>query len=726
MTQSLVRMVLVIGVLLLTGVSGAGADTDERRVALVIGNAAYQHVPALANPRNDATDLSEALTLAGFEVVEGLDLTRDQMASTIQEFIDRLDGASTGFFFYAGHGLQVDGRNYMLPTDLILRSEADLQLYAIDMNLVLSQMERDPRVNIIVLDACRDNPFANAMSRSLSRGLAPMETRSVGSLIVYSTQPGAVADDGIGRNSPFTSALLKYAGQPGLEIQQMLRRVRGEVIEATDSRQVPWDHSSLTGDVFLIPPAAGVNADEQVVEELQLSDSQIQLQLWNDAKSSGSIPILESFLSQFPASPFAIAAEARIRGLEREAEQSGDRVADAINRQVAYGVVTEEPKEPYEFYANARVYELRGDSANAVRMYEKYLTFSPDYVDPHYQYQRYLRATEGRTAAREIYNEMKFDRPEDRTLQFAAALLQTPTQRKTQLEAFVRDHPDFAPALYALSLDYSQRRLGSQTTSDKRRERELLESFMALHEDGLYVKYFIDKPAAEAEIEDATERLAALSVIATDVLENPVSLNASVGGGGFMMYLNITDLNHQEIFVKLPGEDFESLGITETRNFTTGAPMPKAYFDLPNDAPAMEIEVKYTDSKGVEQGPYTVTFDPEETLYKSIKDTYMAANERQWVHFQYWEADGDDPAYVNVIFPVLNYPCVVEKAYFAIDSDTPDRPLEFGACDPLKPLHSSWTVDSIVRVPPETGYVSLQVHYKDGEVTEVKRYPVKY
>ena len=726
MTKLIAGLSLILLWIVTSVVPDAQADTTERRVALVIGNAAYQHVPALANPRNDAMDLSETLTLAGFEVVEGLDLSRDQMASTIQEFVDRLDGASTGFFFYAGHGLQVDGRNYMLPTDLRLRSEADLQLQAIDMNLVLAQMERDPRVNIVVLDACRDNPFETAMSRSLSRGLAPMETRTVGSLIVYSTQPGAVADDGYGRNSPFTTALLKHARQPGVEVQQMLRRVRGDVIEATDSRQVPWDHSSLTGDVFLIPPPAGVNADEQVVEELQLSDSQIQLQIWNDAKNSGSVPILRSFIDQFPASPFAMAAEARIRGLEREAEQSGDVVADAINRQVAYGVVTDAPKEPYEFYANARVYELRGDAANAVRMYEKYLTFAPDYVDPHYQYQRYLRATEGRTAAREIYNEMNFDRPDDRTLQYATALLQSPTQRKAQLEAFVSANPDFAPAVYALSLDYSLRRLGSQTTSDKRRERELLESFLQLHEDGLYVKYFIDKPAAEAEIEDARERLAALSVIATDVLENPVSLNSSIGGGGFMMYLNITDLNHREIFVKLPGEDFQSLGITDTRNFTTGAPMPKAYFDLPNDAPAMEIDVKYTDSKGVEQGPYTVSFDPAETLFKSIKDTYMAANERQWVYFQYWDPGDDETPYINVHFPVLDYPCAVEKAFYAIDSDVPDIELRFADCNPLKPLESTRGIDQMPKVPLETGYVSLQVHYKDGEVTEVKRYPVKY
>lgn len=704
----------------------SAAQAEDRRVALVIGNSAYQSVAPLANPRNDATDLSEALTLAGFEVIEGLDLTRNEMTSTIREFVDQLDGASTGLFFYAGHGLQVDGRNYMIPTDMVLRSEADLQLQAIDMNLVLAHMERDPRVNIVMLDACRDNPFAQSMTRSLARGLAPMETRSVGSLIVYSTQPGAVADDGVGRNSPFTSAFLKYANQPGLEIQQMLRRVRGEVISATDSRQVPWDHSSLTGDVFLIPPAEGVDTDAEAIQGMELSDSQVQLQVWNDAKRSGSVDVLRSFITQFPSSPFAPSAEARIRGLEREAQQSGDPVADAINRQVAYGVVTDAPEEPYEYYANARVYELRGDAANAVRMYEKYLTFSPEYVDPHYQYQRYLRATEGRMAAREIYNEMKFDRPDDRVLQFAAALLQSPTQRKAQLEAFVAEYPDFAPALYALSLDFSQRRLGSQTTADKRRERELLEDFTALHQDGQYVKYFIDKPAAESEIQDTEERLAALSVMAAEAMQNPVSLTTMIGGGGFMLTLMIADLSHGEIFVRRPGADFESLGMTTYRNPMTGALMPTMYFELPMEAQAMEFDVKYLDAKGVEQGPYPISFDPVTALYDSIKNTYMAANERQWVHFQYWEADEDEPAYVNVIFPVLDYPCVVEKAFFAIDSDVPDQPLTFAECDPLKPLNSSWTVDSIVKVPPDTGYVSLQVHYKDGEVTEVKRYPVKY
>ena len=718
---------LRLGLLCLAGVLLASiANANERRVALVIGNSAYQNVPALPNPRNDAADLSEALTLAGFEVVEGMDLTRDQMAQTIREFVDQLDGATTGFFFYAGHGIQVDGRNYMLPVDTVLRRESDLQLEAIDMNLVLSQMERDPRINIIMLDACRNNPFAQAMSRSLSRGLAPMETQSVGTLIVYSTQPGATADDGTGRNSPFTTALLQHANTPGLELQQMMRRVRASVIGVTDNRQVPWDHSSLTSDVFIVPPPAGVDTDAEAVKGLELTDSQIQLQLWNDAKNSGSIPLLSAFIDQFPDSPFSSAAEARVRGLEKEAANTGDDVADAVRRQVAYGVVTEEPEEPYEFYANARVYELRGDAANAVRMYEKYLTFSPDYVDPHYQYQRYLRATEGRTAAREIYNEMKFDRPDDKILQYAAALLQSPAQRKAQLTAFVEANPEFAPALYALSMDYSLRRLGSQTTEDKRNERDLLERFIALHENGDFVRYFIDKPSAETEIEDATERLAMLSVYANDVLENPVSMTSGIGGGSFMLSLIISDMGHEEIFVKFPGEDFESLGMMNFRNPTTGKMLAKTSFDLPMEAEAMDIEVMYRDSKGVDQGPYTLPFNPDTTLYDSIKNTYMDANKKQWVYFQYWETDPDEPDYINVGFPVLDYPCVVERAVYAIDSDVPDTELNFAPCNKLKPLHSSRDGSQIIRVPPETGYVSLQVYYKDGEVTDVLRYPVKY
>ncbi|MEM9939430.1 MAG: caspase domain-containing protein [Pseudomonadota bacterium] len=727
MKQLRTTLRLVLFVVSVFSVSTMAANAaEERRIALVIGNGAYQNVPALPNPGNDAADMAEALTLAGFEVIEGRDLTHQDMMQTIREFVELLDGATTGFFFYAGHGLQVDGRNYMLPVDTVLRSEQALQFEAVDMNLVLAQMEREPRVNVIVLDACRDNPFAASLQRSLSGGgLAPMETESVGTLIVYSTQPGATAADGTGRNSPFTSAFLQHANTPGLELQQMMRRVRASVLEETNSTQVPWDHSSLTGDVFLTPPPEGVDTDLEAIKGLELSDSQIQLQLWNDAKGSQSEDVLQAFLDQYPEGPFAGAAEARLRGLEKEAKLSGDAVADSINRQVAYGVVTDEPKEPYEFYANARVYELRGDAANAVRMYEKYLTFSPDYVDPHYQYQRYLRATEGRMASREIYNEMKFDRPDDHVLQYAAALLQSPSQRKVQLEAFVADSPDFAPALYALSLDYSQRRLGSQTTADKRRERELLERFMELHELGEYVKYFIDKPSAETEIEDAENRLAALSVMSEAVMENPVTVSKSITGGEFQINVAVADLFFREVFIKLPDEDYQSLGLHDFRNSTNGERMPITYFYLPFETPAIEFDIKYVDASGVEQGPYKIGFDPETTLFDSVK-SYAKVSEKQWIYYAEVGDDEENPEYLNTTLVISDYGCAVESAFYAIESDEPDVPINIQSCRPLKPLEVQRDESHVFRIPPETGYLSLQVTFKDGEVTDVLRYPVKW
>ena len=227
------------------------------RVALVIGNGHYTQVPALPNPPNDAADIAQALRKLGFDVVEGIDVDKSTMEAKIREFGRKLDKADLALFYYAGHGLQVAGKNFLVPVDAKLDRPADLTFETIDLAVVLEQMEGDQRVNLIFLDACRDNPFAKAVARSLGtrsaavgQGLAQVQS-AVGTMIIYSTQPDNVAQDGAGRNSPFTSALLKHIATPGLEIDSMMKRVRGDVIAATQRQQVPWDHSSLVGDVFL-------------------------------------------------------------------------------------------------------------------------------------------------------------------------------------------------------------------------------------------------------------------------------------------------------------------------------------------------------------------------------------------------------------------------------------------------------------------------------------------
>jgi uncharacterized caspase-like protein len=230
----------------------------EVRVALVIGNGNYLQAPQLTNPPNDAADIATALRRLGFNVVEGRDLDRHGMEDKIREFGRKLDGATMALFYYAGHGLQVAGRNYLVPTDAKLDRPGDLSFETIDVGQVLAQMDTEKRVNLIILDACRDNPLARSLARSLGtrsiavgQGLATVQS-AVGTMIVYATQPDNVALDGQGRNSPFTAALLKHLATPGLEIRTMMTRVRADVVAATNERQVPWDSSSLIGEVVLV------------------------------------------------------------------------------------------------------------------------------------------------------------------------------------------------------------------------------------------------------------------------------------------------------------------------------------------------------------------------------------------------------------------------------------------------------------------------------------------
>ena len=230
------------------------------RVALVIGNSKYLYANKLPNPANDAADISRVLRKLGFDVIEGRDLDRRGMENSIRAFGRKLEaGADLALLFYAGHGMQVGGRNYLIPIDAKLERSGDLTLDTIELGQILAQMEAEKRVNLIFLDACRDNPLARSFARSLGTrsaavgaGLAPVQS-AIGTMIAYATQPDNVALDGEGRNSPFTTALLKYIATPKLEIGSIMKRVRADVIATTREKQVPWDHSSLVGDVILVP-----------------------------------------------------------------------------------------------------------------------------------------------------------------------------------------------------------------------------------------------------------------------------------------------------------------------------------------------------------------------------------------------------------------------------------------------------------------------------------------
>jgi tetratricopeptide (TPR) repeat protein len=256
-----------------TGPAAPGQPaTPGKRAALVIGNSAYKFTSALANPANDAGDIAKTLRELGFDVVVGINLDRERLNEAIREFARKLDDATLGIVFYAGHGLQVEGKNYLLPVDAKIERKEDLDLATVELGRILERMESKRRVSIVFLDACRDNPLSRSpkVANASGRGLGPVKesaTRSVddsqglaavrgaaGTLIAYSTQPDNVALDGEGRNSPFATALLKYIATPGLEIESMMKQVRLDVIAATDQKQVPWGHSSLVGNVYLRQP----------------------------------------------------------------------------------------------------------------------------------------------------------------------------------------------------------------------------------------------------------------------------------------------------------------------------------------------------------------------------------------------------------------------------------------------------------------------------------------
>ncbi len=230
----------------------AGQREQDRKVALVIGNGTYENSP-LKNALNDAKAMAAGLRDAGFDVTEKTDLDQKAMKQEIQAFGRNLLKGGVGLFYYAGHGVQVSGRNYLIPVGAKIEHERQVEYEAVDMGSVLGEMENARnRMNIVVLDACRDNPFGRGF-RSEVKGLASVDAPS-GTLIAYATAPGSTAADGEGENGPYTSALVKTLRTPGLKIEDVFKHVRATVRQETGGKQTPWESSSLEGDFYFVPP----------------------------------------------------------------------------------------------------------------------------------------------------------------------------------------------------------------------------------------------------------------------------------------------------------------------------------------------------------------------------------------------------------------------------------------------------------------------------------------
>ena len=346
----------------------AATGGKGKRVALVIGNGAYEHAPKLPNPPRDATDVAAKLKELGFEVVLGLDLSMPKFGETMREFSRKVQGADVGLMFYAGHGLQVDGSNYLIPVDADIEATSDLEFQAVKLDTLLGVIEKNTKLSIILLDACRNNPLSRSLTRAVNppSGLAPQSIAS-GSYIAFATAPGNVAYDGADtNNSPFTAALLNNIGRENVDIRLMMADVRSDVFQATGEKQLPWENNSLIGRFYFREGATTPEAQDAVNKKaLAERDS------FEKARAAGTPQALEDFLREYPDGLFASIARDTIEALGKGKKETVSTLDDVFWETVRESVMADDfqlyldsfPNGTHRDLAQARIDALKQAAA---------------------------------------------------------------------------------------------------------------------------------------------------------------------------------------------------------------------------------------------------------------------------------------------------------------------------------------------------------------------------
>jgi hypothetical protein len=295
----------------------SSVSAQDRKVALVIGNAAYKSSP-LENPLNDARAMAASLRVLGFEVLERENLGREAFAKSVREYGDRLKGASVGLFYFAGHGMQVRGRNFLIPVDADIAYEDEVPYRSLDVAEILDKMDSArTAVNLVILDACRNNPFA---FKAAQAGLAQIDAPT-GTLIAFATAPGSLAQDGAGSNGLYTEALLKHIAAPNLAVEQMFKRVRVDVVGASKNQQVPWESSSLNRDFSFA--SSGTNIALSSAPQITgISDFTLELAFWSEVKNSKDPADYRAYLEQYPSGRFTALAKVRIANTQGASSQA--------------------------------------------------------------------------------------------------------------------------------------------------------------------------------------------------------------------------------------------------------------------------------------------------------------------------------------------------------------------------------------------------------------------
>jgi uncharacterized caspase-like protein len=289
----------------------------EKRVALVIGNSVYENAAPLANPTNDATAMTAILKQAGFEIVESRrNLKIAEMRRAFRDFADKSRDADIAVVYYAGHGIEIDGTNYIVPVDAALERDLDAFDEAFPLERILVTIEPAKQLRLVILDACRDNPLAKSMkrvtaSRAIGRGLAKVEPSSPNTLIAFASKAGSTALDGDSKNSPFTTALVKHIATPGLDLRKAFGYVRDEVLKNTGNRQEPYVYGSLGGDDFPLVRAKPTATPSNSAQ----ADTRRDYEL---AERVGTREVWTAFLAQYPEGLYATLARGQLNKIAAE------------------------------------------------------------------------------------------------------------------------------------------------------------------------------------------------------------------------------------------------------------------------------------------------------------------------------------------------------------------------------------------------------------------------
>ncbi|WP_346909202.1 NADase-type glycan-binding domain-containing protein [uncultured Roseibium sp.] len=303
------------------------------RVALVVGNGAYRYASELPNPPNDAALMGRTLADLGFDVIQVIDGDQRALLNALTQFGRAAQNADIALVFYAGHGVQVGGRNWLLPIDVHVEASTDLPGQAVRAEDLLEIMDASgARLKLVFLDACRNNPLPRSLTRGTTRGLARLDAGTAGTMIAFATAPGDVASDGTGANSPFTTALARYIRQPGLEVRQMMGKVREAVYDETGKRQLPWVNEALIGEFYFAGTAQAVTApvaSASVATAPAAADSDSSASAFALAEKVGTVAAYDAFLSRYSDGFYADIARAARQKLVGEGASAGANQASA-------------------------------------------------------------------------------------------------------------------------------------------------------------------------------------------------------------------------------------------------------------------------------------------------------------------------------------------------------------------------------------------------------------